>query len=790
MIFAKYIGSETTMFKFRHLENDVKKRHFFKLIFIYFLIPIVMVSFSAFGVYKYYKDLFQKELESNYLNSLSTLAENIDNSLIELQNTTILLSSDSNLYDIFYSEKKLTTNDSPKISSMINTLLKFRATKSLIDSVYILHKDSEMILDTSGTYNANDFFARSFRYDKYNKDFWMSLKITNTFYKVLEPSILEDITYDIPRERKVIPFVTSNMVGIKSKNLFIINLNEKELSSLLNKYKFIPNSKMAIIDNSGTLYSSSDNSITEAITKEKEFLSKISNNNFFEYKVNGDKTLVISFSSNSSKFNNFVYTAFVPYNDFYQKSLNIKRLAYAIILLGVILSTLVAYIMSKKIYSPIDNLVNILSSNSPDSTTSDKNEVEYLNNQIRKILTNETNLKKDLSIVMPLAYEQYLIKILTNSDSLLNEDVKNFIYNSNIKFKYSDFCVSIIDLKFTDKYYSSYSNDEYLLVIKGISRMFERIALDNYPTYVLNLNKNQLCLLINLPKEDNLDNIISDIKNVMNLFDYDKDLLTIFVGVGRIYSNFIGMNQSYNEARKALATLSPLGTDKIKVYQGESTSSTFQYSISDENKLYNYLIGNYKDEALSFLNLLIEKNYKNNPSEYTIKNFYASIYDTIIKVLTEKNQEVEKLMGNDYINISLNLELLSVSDINNYIFLLVNRVLSVNKANSKVDIIQVTQYIKENYADDLYLDKLADHFNTSDKYLSRLFKESIGMGFHEYLASIRISKAKSLLLETDLSVTKIGEMVGFTTHSTFFRIFKKYEGINPTQYRDNHKKTG
>lgn len=147
-------------------------------------------------------------------------------------------------------------------------------------------------------------------------------------------------------------------------------------------------------------------------------------------------------------------------------------------------------------------------------------------------------------------------------------------------------------------------------------------------------------------------------------------------------------------------------------------------------------------------------------------------------------------MGNDYINISLNLELLSVSDINNYIFLLVNRVLSVNKANSKVDIIQVTQYIKENYADDLYLDKLADHFNTSDKYLSRLFKESIGMGFHEYLASIRISKAKSLLLETDLSVTKIGEMVGFTTHSTFFRIFKKYEGINPTQYRDNHKKTG
>ena len=776
------------MFGLRHLKNKSKKRHFFKLIFICFLIPILMVSFSAFSVYNYYKGWFQKELESNYLKSMSALAENIDKSLIELQNTTILLSSDRNLYNIFYSEEKLTTEDIPKIRMMIDTLLKFRATKSLIDSVYILHKDSNMIIDISGICSADDFFARSFRYDKYNQDFWMNLKINNTFYKVLEPSILEDITNDIPLKRKVIPFVTSNIAGFESRNLFIINLSEKEIASLLNKYKFIPNSRMAIIDRSGTLYSSSDSSITEEITKSAEFLSRISDDNFFEYSINGNKTIVISFTSLSYRFNDFLYTAFIPYNDFYQKSLSIKRLAYAIIFSGILLSTLVAYFMSKKIYSPIDNLVNILRNNGPGTETADKNEVEYLNNQIRRILTDDTNLKKGLSIVMPLASENYLIKILTNSDSLLDEDVKNFICNIHINFKYSDFCVSLIELKFTEKYYSSYSNDENSSVIKGISRMFERIAADNYPAYIISLNKNQLCLLINLPGEEKLDNITSGIKRVMNLFDYDKDLLNIFVGVGRIYSDFIGMNQSYNEARKALASLPPLSTERIKVYREEKNSSTFQYSISDENKLYNYLKGNYKDEALSFLNLLIEKNYKNNPSEYTIKKFYASIHDTIIRVLAEKNQEEEKLMGDDYINIPLNLELMSVTDINSYIFSLVNRVLSVNKANSKVDILQVIEYIKKNYADDLYLDKLADYFNTSDKYLSRLFKESINIGFHEYLASIRISKAKSLLLETELSVTRIGEMVGFTTHSTFFRIFKKYEGINPTQYRDSHKK--
>jgi two-component system, response regulator YesN len=777
------------MTKLNHMESDVKKGHFFKLIFIYFLIPIVMVSFSAFGVYKYYKELFQKELESNYINSLSTLSETVDNALIELQSTTILLSSDKNLYDIFYSEKLLDAESSYKISSMTSTLLKFKATKNLIDSVYILHKDSNKVLDVSGTDSAYDFFTRSYVYAKYNTDFWINYKVPTIFYKLLEPTMVENRTNDVPTARTVIPFVTSNIESFKSNNLFIINLSEKEMAKLLDKYKFIPNSKMAVLDNKGTLYSSTDGIISEDITKDTNFLNKISgNNNLFEYSLNGERTIVITFSSGSNRFNDFVYAAFIPYKDFYQKSLSIKILAYSIIAFGLLLSIIVAYFMSKKIYSPIDNLVKMLSINSSDASPSHINEVEYLNNQIKKILSNETTLKKDLSIIMPLASEQYLIKILTNSDSLLNEDVKKFIYSSQINFKHSDFCVSLVNINFTDKYYNSYNSDEYLSVRKGISKMLEGIALGNYPTYVMDLNKNQLCLLINLPKEENIENITSSIKNVVHLFEYDKDLLTVSVGIGRIYSDFIGMNQSYNEARNALAALSPLSNEKVKLYSGENISASFHYSINDENKLYNYLTGNYKEETLSFLNSLIEKNYKNNPSEYTIKSFYSSIYDTIIRVIFERKQEVNKLMEEEYINLPSNLELLSVNDINKYIFLLVNKVLSISKPSSKVDTIQIQEYIKENYSEDLYLEKLAERFNTSDKYLSRLFKESIGTGFHEYLASIRIAKSKALLLETDLTVTKIGEMVGFTTHSTFFRIFKKYEGINPTQYRDNNKK--
>lgn len=112
------------MFIFKNSGKFTNKRNFFRKIFLYSIIPILVTSFSAFLVYNYYRNLFQTEIETNYIKSLSTLADTLDNSLMELQYTTFLLSSDSNLYDVFYSENKLNILDQYKIQAMTATLLR------------------------------------------------------------------------------------------------------------------------------------------------------------------------------------------------------------------------------------------------------------------------------------------------------------------------------------------------------------------------------------------------------------------------------------------------------------------------------------------------------------------------------------------------------------------------------------------------------------------------------------------------------------------------------------------
>lgn len=94
----------------------------------------------------------------------------------------------------------------------------------------------------------------------------------------------------------------------------------------------------------------------------------------------------------------------------------------------------------------------------------------------------------------------------------------------------------------------------------------------------------------------------------------------------------------------------------------------------------------------------------------------------------------------------------------------------------------VVQYMSEHYHEKLTLKMLAEIGDISPSYLSSIFKEITGTSPINYLMDIRMSRAKTLLLE-GTTVSETAEIVGFSDVHYFSRYFKKYEGIYPTQYR-------
>jgi AraC-like DNA-binding protein len=110
---------------------------------------------------------------------------------------------------------------------------------------------------------------------------------------------------------------------------------------------------------------------------------------------------------------------------------------------------------------------------------------------------------------------------------------------------------------------------------------------------------------------------------------------------------------------------------------------------------------------------------------------------------------------------------------------------SANGSNAaeSVRIRKARNFIHAYFGEEISLGKVAKASNTSANYLSEKFKQATGMTFVRYVAQTRYEKAARLLREADLRVSEIAFAAGFQSLSQFNRVFKKFSGKSPTEYR-------
>ncbi|GAA0420571.1 MAG: helix-turn-helix transcriptional regulator [Bacillota bacterium] len=174
-----------------------------------------------------------------------------------------------------------------------------------------------------------------------------------------------------------------------------------------------------------------------------------------------------------------------------------------------------------------------------------------------------------------------------------------------------------------------------------------------------------------------------------------------------------------------------------------------------------------------------------------------------LKTLEKKNLERYKMLiiieGNNLINDGqmlieefekLHIPLIRVNtvpkeDIFELIFNIINVQIDFNELThvNNEKLIEALLYIENNLQNsNLNLKSVANHLFLNTAYFSRFFRESMGIGFKDYLIKLRIAKAKDML-ENGQLVTDVCMSVGYTNLSYFSQIFKKEVGFSPSIYR-------
>ncbi|CAM3589191.1 MULTISPECIES: response regulator [Saccharibacillus] len=96
---------------------------------------------------------------------------------------------------------------------------------------------------------------------------------------------------------------------------------------------------------------------------------------------------------------------------------------------------------------------------------------------------------------------------------------------------------------------------------------------------------------------------------------------------------------------------------------------------------------------------------------------------------------------------------------------------------------EIAAHIREHYREELSLQDLADRFFLSREYISRRFKREFGENVFDYLANVRLERAKRLLLDSEMTVVRIADLVGYQDEKYFSRVFKKSTGFAPNEFR-------
>lgn len=182
-----------------------------------------------------------------------------------------------------------------------------------------------------------------------------------------------------------------------------------------------------------------------------------------------------------------------------------------------------------------------------------------------------------------------------------------------------------------------------------------------------------------------------------------------------------------------------------------------------------------------------------------ILNFAANICNTALNLpenyfLRDKKGRLERLFNDsdeEYRSRSLNYTNLLKNNIQAILTEIArDLVSSENKSVNQSDFVQqIIDYTQTHYTENLTLDKISEIFHYSPSYVTKRFMQELDMSFSDFLRQYRIYIACRMLKKENTQINTIMRNVGFNNTANFIKIFKKYIGMTPREYRIHVRKS-
>lgn len=727
-----------------------------------FLAVILTISLFQFSTYRSLFSALEEENRNSAGKQLENTIDQVDEELNSIYDEYVSLCQ-----TILF--RRMTSNESQynsaydKVNLYNQMVLIFSKNPDIKNAVLFLG-DSNEIISTNGIYGRDYFFNSYLSNIAYTADFWKSERtksFTQKFYPesiFTEKNLASSNNYYhlLPMTFKLDPY----------SHVMVLLL--VDVQSLLDKV----DSSLA-----GQLYIYSDNRplFGTGSLYAREVLDKINpqeDNKFMPFRSG-------YLMQKHSNYNNFLYVSVVD-EDVVNEALQ-KNILFSLVIASIafVAALIVAFIAVRRFACPVMRITRLLGEAGQPGENMD--DLLFIQNSVVKLLSQQ---------------KQY-VQQLEQQDNILS----NLRFHSEIKNIYTELprrTENTEGVRFFILYIKMYDRpeiqDRLCFEANHVHFMMKQI-LQNFlgkwfeQLVLFQLEENEFVAKIGTKNEAEIGDRL---KKLQEILENQTDCMFFTVVQSRLFQQQDNLSEIYQQVLQAsqYAFVRPinqfLSQREVEAIPKENPA----FSAEQKKRLYQAVhdgdSAKAKELTEEVLRLNLEKGIRRIHLVILCNRLINNLMREAPQLYTDfsKDSDVRNIYG----------QVLACQTPEEYLELLGG--FASRAAGWARDCVQqsdpviegIKGFLEKNYSREFSMDELAENVMLSKSYLSTYFKAKTGVNLSGYIQQNRIRKAVVLLEETDLHINDISAAVGIGNANTFIRVFRKYMGVAPSEYRKQQLK--
>jgi AraC-like DNA-binding protein len=429
----------------------------------------------------------------------------------------------------------------------------------------------------------------------------------------------------------------------------------------------------------------------------------------------------------------------------------------------LVLTILLSVVLSVYNYLPIQRLYSLFDKNQEKKQKKKRNELLYLNDYIRELMAEQDDIEEQLDTTRHIGRMGIVKRLLRGNLDLQAAVVRSQMESLEISLD-GEYLTAIVVKTTKDR-------------PKGFMDLLGKalFKLNRKGFYLTDMIYKDYFAFLACPEHE--DEILPFAEEILDLMGEGADYLHI--GIGSSYRSPESLKYSLMEAIIAVEG----SENSVNIFSDNPASrgeELYWKPLPGEIKLKQALLQGMEKDLDSVVDELyqqllhIAQSHSDTVLQFVMNRVFISLF--------EVSQCIRVTGAERFLHYTEPGEF--CEQLRTFCQMEMESQIAKKAAQSEARMQNIMQFIDENYdGPEMSLTLVAEKFDMTSSYLSRIFKACAGENFIDYITGKRLEKAASLLKSTDYSISRIVEMVGYSDSASFTRKFTRHYFMSPGNYR-------